>query len=133
MLFNSLDFGVFLVLGWLVYRALERKAPWQLLWLLSISAFFYGCWKPWYLILVALSTLLSYTVGLLLDRTDDPRRRKTLLVIGVTGDLLLLATFKYGNFLLENVAEVVHLAHIAAKIPRLPTELPVGISFYTFH
>ena len=133
MLFNSLDFGVFLVVGWLVYRLLERRATPQLFWLLSISAFFYGCWKPWYLILVALSTLLSYVVGIFLDRTDDPRRRKTLLVIGVAGDLLLLATFKYGNFLLDNVAEVLQLAHVAARIPRLPTELPVGISFYTFH
>jgi D-alanyl-lipoteichoic acid acyltransferase DltB (MBOAT superfamily) len=133
MLFNSLDFGVFLVLGWLVYRLLERRAPWQLLWLLSISAFFYGCWKPWYLVLVAVSTLLSYVVGILLDRTDDERRRKALLIVGVVGDLLLLATFKYGNFAVSNVNELLSLAGAGAKLPALPTELPVGISFYTFH
>ena len=124
MLFNSLEFGVFLFVGWLIYRALERRAAPQLFWLLSISAFFYGCWKPWYLILVALSTLLSYVVGVFLDRTDDPRRRKTLLVVGVAGDLLLLATFKYGNFVLDNVGELVALAGGSVEDSAAPDRAP---------
>ena len=127
MLFNSFAFPVFLAVGWAVYRLLHTRRLPRLLWLVLISAFFYGCWKPWYLLLIAISTLHSYHAGWRIDRTDDPTVRKRWLILGIAGDLLLLGIFKYGNFSLETVE-----ALTGAPMPRIPAELPVGISFYTF-
>ncbi len=132
MLFNTFDFVVFLTVSFAVYRLAHRWRWPRLLWLLAISAFFYGCWKPWYLVLIALSTLNSYGFGLLIDRARSQSRRKLFMILSVSGDLLLLGVFKYGNFLLANIEGLAGLAWADLALPRLPTELPVGISFYTF-
>jgi alginate O-acetyltransferase complex protein AlgI len=132
VLFNSFDFGVFLVVGFGIYQLLQRwRWPW-LLWLLLISAFFYGCWKPWYLLLIAISTINSFSFGLLIDRARRDSLRRLLLALTVGGDLALLGVFKYGNFVLENLEALAALAGHPMKLGAVPAELPVGISFYTF-
>jgi len=132
VLFNSLDFALFLALAWGVWRVLHRWRLPRLGWLLLVSAFFYGCWRPWYLILVAISIGMQYAVGRGLARTDHPGHRRALLIAGVTGDLTLLGIFKYGNFLLVSAEAALAAAGAATPLPRVSTELPVGISFYTF-
>jgi D-alanyl-lipoteichoic acid acyltransferase DltB (MBOAT superfamily) len=132
VLFNRLDFAVFLVGTWLVWRGIHRHRLARLWWLLVASAFFYGCWRPWYLLLVAVSIGLQYGVGRLLVATGDPVRRRWLCAAGVAGDLSLLAVFKYGNFLAESIEGVAAWAGLHLSVPRVPAELPVGISFYTF-
>ncbi len=129
MLFNSFEFPVFLAVTWVVYAAIQRFRWPRLAWLLLISAFFYGAWHPWYLVLILLSTLNSYAFGGWISRSDSDRARKVLLTASVSGDLLLLGVFKYGNFVMESV-EVISGSTL--QLPRLTTELPVGISFYTF-
>ena len=133
MNFNSFDFVVFLAGTWVVYRAVYGWRGPRMGWLLAASAFFYGFWEPWYLLLVAASILLQYVVGGRLAASEDPRRRKRLLVFGIVGDLSLLGVFKYGNFTLESVEAGLALAGVHAALPRVPTDLPIGISFYTFH
>jgi len=127
MLFNSLAFPVFLAVGWSIWRLLNTRRWPSFIWLLLISAFFYGCWRPWYLILIAASTLHSFSVGRMLDGNEDPASRRRWLIWGVSGDLGLLAVFKYGNFFLHSL-EAIGIG----GMPRVPAELPVGISFYTF-
>ncbi len=132
MLFNSFAFPVFLVVAFLVYRLIHRwRWPW-LAWMLLVSAFFYGCWKPWYLVLIAISTLNSYFFGIAIDKGRSPRRRRLLLVATVSIDLALLGVFKYGNFFLASAELAAAAAGWTLQLPRLTTELPVGISFYTF-
>ncbi len=131
VLFNTFEFVVFLVVAWTVFRLLQRWRWPRLIWLLLISYFFYGCWKPWYLALIALSTINSYGFGLLIHEAEG-RRRKLLMILSITGDLLLLGVFKYGNFMVGNAEALLGVAGVGSSLPRLPTELPVGISFYTF-
>ncbi|MFT5682574.1 MAG: alginate O-acetyltransferase complex protein AlgI [Myxococcota bacterium] len=132
MLFNSFDFGIFLAVGFGIYHLLQRwRWPW-LLWLLLISAFFYGCWKPWYLILIAISTVNSFTFGLLIERSKTVGLRKLLLALTVGFDLTLLGVFKYGNFFLDNVEAAAAMVGYPVQLGAVPAELPVGISFYTF-
>jgi alginate O-acetyltransferase complex protein AlgI len=131
VLFNTFEFVVFLLVAWSVYRLLQRWRMPRLLWLLVISYFFYGCWKPWYLLLIAASTLNSYLFGFLIDQAEG-RRRKLWMALSVTADLLLLGVFKYGNFLLGNLEWALMAGLELGPLPRLPTALPVGISFYTF-
>ena len=127
MLFNSFEFPIFLAVAWPIYRLLHTRRLPRLIWLLLISAFFYGCWRPWYLVLIAASTVHSYHAGWRIDRSEDPAVRRRWLILGIAGDLLLLGVFKYGNFLLETAE-----ALTGAALPRIPVALPVGISFYTF-
>ena len=127
MLFNSLQFVLFLALTLVGYRLVERwRTPRHLL-LLSASYLFYASWDPRYLVLILASTLLDYNVGRALARTEDQRARKALLWTSIVGNLSLLGVFKYGNFVLENLE-----AALGLPMPRVPAELPVGISFYTF-
>ena len=103
MLFNSFAFPIFLAVAWTVYRLLHRqRLPW-VLWLLLCSAFFYGCWRPWYLLLIFASTLNSYVAGALIDRTQAVSARKRWLWLSIAIDLGLLGIFKYGNFAIENL------------------------------
>ncbi len=134
MLFNSFDFVVFLAITWPIYRAIQKRRLPRLLWLLAISAFFYGCWKPWYLTLIAASTIIQYWVGARIHAARTERSRTRWLVGGIASDVAMLSTFKYGNFILENVAGVIGMVGLGAsgELPTLPTALPVGISFYTF-
>lgn len=132
MLFNSFAFPIFLAVAWMVYRLLHRrKLPW-VIWLLLCSAFFYGCWRPWYLILIFASTINSYVAGALIDRSSDQRNRKTLLWLSISIDVGLLGIFKYGNFVLENIEAAATGLGVPLTLGTVPAELPVGISFYTF-
>jgi D-alanyl-lipoteichoic acid acyltransferase DltB (MBOAT superfamily) len=135
MLFNSFEFAVFLPIAFVGFHLLRRLTqrrplPWQL-WLILVSCFFYGCWKPWYLILIAISTVSSYAFGLAIHPAEGTRRRR-LMWASIAVDLALLGTFKYGNFLLANLEAAARLSGTELGLPHLPTELPVGISFYTF-
>lgn len=132
MYFNSLDFPVFLALTWLVWRLVHVWRLPRLLWLLLASAFFYGCWQPWYLLLVGLSIGLQYVAGLGISRSETQGARRAWMWFGVGGDLALLGVFKYGNFFLGSIEGAAKLAGLALDLPRIEAELPVGISFYTF-
>ena len=134
MLFNSFDFAVFLAVAWPIYRLIQRHRLPRLVWLLAISAFFYGCWKPWYLTLIAASTVVQFIVGARIHAAKTDRARTRWLVGGILSDVAMLSTFKYGNFIIETVDGLLGLVGmgVVGELPTLPTALPVGISFYTF-
>ena len=54
------------------------------------------------------------------------------MIFGIVVNLMILAIFKYGNFMLESVDTLLRRLHIASFDTRLNLLLPVGISFYTF-
>ena len=132
MLFNSFDFALFLAAVWPVYRLLHQRRLPRLLWILAISAFFYGCWKPWYLILIFASTAMQFFVGARIHAAATETGRTRWLWTGIIGDLCLLGVFKYGNFFLGNLEALAAAAGQPLSLPPVPAELPVGISFYTF-
>ena len=90
MLFNSFDFAVFLAAVWPVYRLLQGKRLPRLLWILAISAVFYGCWKPWYLILIFASTAMQFFVGGRIHKAKTDKGRTQWLWAGIVGDLCML-------------------------------------------
>ncbi|HJN77061.1 MAG TPA: MBOAT family O-acyltransferase [Myxococcota bacterium] len=132
MLFNTFEFGVFLVVVYAVYAAIERW-KWPLwIWLLFVSALFYASWQPWYLFLIAISTLNSFVFGWLIGNSDKESTRKKLLALTVSLDLGLLGVFKYGDFLLASTEMALSAGGVDTRLGRIGTVLPVGISFYTF-
>ncbi len=129
MLFNSGNFAVFLVVVLLVDMVVRRKLKLRYAFLLAASYFFYGCWNAKYLVLIIFSTLLDYVIGGLIHNEDRPGRRKLYLFFSVSGNLGVLALFKYGNFFIDNITAAFPFL---GDIPHLDVLLPVGISFYTF-
>ncbi|MFH1465465.1 MAG: MBOAT family O-acyltransferase [Pseudomonadota bacterium] len=129
MSFVQPAFLLFLPLVLVVYWGLGRRR-WQNAWLLCTSAVFYGWVHPWFLGLLAFSTLLDFGVGLGMARW--PARRRALLALSLAGNLGMLAAFKYWNFFLENVGAALGALGLHPGLPVLQVLLPVGISFYTF-
>ncbi len=134
MLFNSFVFlFAFLPVCYLVFWSL-RTASSRYVWLTISGYVFYGYWNPWFCLLMAFSTLVSYLAGLgFLRWSSDERKRRLCLVIPITIDLALLAFFKYANFGVDTARHVVQFLGSDVALPHLNIILPVGISFYTFH
>jgi len=130
MLFNSLQFVPFFVVVYLVYLALQRRG--QNRWLLVASYVFYGAWNWAFLSLIALSTVIDYSLALAMARTDDQPRRKRLLICSLISNLGILAFFKYANFFAASFAELMGGFGVEVQPWVLDVVLPVGISFYTF-
>lgn len=126
MLFSSFSFVFnFLPAVLLAFAAARRHSPRAgILVLLVASLFFYGAWRPIYLILFLASVGMNFSFGLLMV---DPRRRRRIGMIGVAINLAALCYFKYTNFLLDNVS-----ALTGAPLPFANIILPLGISFFTF-
>lgn len=130
MLFNSFQFLVFFPAVTLVYFIIPRKA--RYLWLLLASYIFYMCWNVKYVVLLAASTLITWTCGQLVDSFRKPTLRKLIMAGGILSNLFILFFFKYFDFFLDNINALLDILHIAAVDNPFHYLLPVGISFYTF-
>lgn len=130
MLFNTLEFVLFLPVAIIGYFLLPYKFRW--IFLLAASYYFYMCWKPEYIILIVLSTLIDYFCGLKMGQLPDKRKRRPYLLLSLVTNLGLLMGFKYFNFFSESAEQFIHLFDASVQLPLIDFLLPVGISFYTF-
>jgi len=130
MLFNTIDFAIFLPVVVICYYLIPHKYRWILL--LSASYFFYMSWRVEYVGLIILSTLVDYISGIRMAKLPDRRSRLPWLILSLVTNLGLLFTFKYFNFATENLNLLFHRVGLSAQIPMSHLLLPVGISFYTF-
>ena len=138
MLFNSLTFLIFLPVVFCLYWFVFRGKKWQNLLMLVCSYFFYGYWNWRFLILIFISSLLAFSMGLLdaWSRQNSNRKifwsPKCSLWTSIIGNLGILLAFKYYNFFYVQFSELLHLANISLPPSAIKLLLPVGISFYTF-
>lgn len=133
MLFNSFEFAVFLPLVFILYWFIfNRNLKVQNLLLLIVSYIFYGWWDWRFLSLLIFSTIVDYTIGILLSREENQNIRKLLLWFSITVNLGLLCVFKYYNWFIESLYEVVPGLNVGLGFNTLNIILPIGISFYTF-
>ena len=138
MLFNSLQFLIFLPVVTLIYFVLPKKI--RYLWLLVSSYYFYMCWNAKYALLLLFSTVVTYLSGLGIQRIGNAgwEEKKTVFwkkacVFGsVFINLAVLAFFKYFNFGMESLNKLFGLMHIEFNAPTFDIVLPVGISFFIF-
>lgn len=133
MLFNSIDFAIFLpivfVLYWFVF---PKKLKLQNLLIVIASYIFYGWWDWRFLSLIAFSTLVDYSVGVVLAKEENDQKRKILLWLSIIVNLGFLGFFKYYNFFLDNFISAFSFFGQEINVNSLNIILPVGISFYTF-
>tara|TARA_B100001250_G_scaffold87804_1_gene72615 strand:- start:1792 stop:3240 length:1449 start_codon:yes stop_codon:yes gene_type:complete len=133
MLFNSIDFAIFLPIVFILYWFVAKNSiRIQNLLIIIASYTFYGWWDWRFLSLILLSTIVDYTVGVNLKSETQSFKRKLLLSTSIVVNLGLLAVFKYYNFFLENFANAFSLVGLEINTNTLNIILPVGISFYTF-
>ncbi len=103
MLFNSLDFAIFLPIVFVLYWFVFNKNLKQQNILVAVASYlFYGWWDWLFLTLILFSTLVDYIVGVSLDKEQNLNKRKILLWISILVNLGFLGFFKYYNFFLDN-------------------------------
>jgi alginate O-acetyltransferase complex protein AlgI len=133
MLFNSIDFAIFLPVVFILYWFVAQKnLKIQNALIIFTSYVFYGWWDWRFLSLILFSTIVDYTVGQKLKTEEKDLKRKALLWTSIVVNLSFLAFFKYYNFFLENFISAFSLFGMPIKANTLNIILPVGISFYTF-
>jgi len=130
MLFNTIDFAIFLPIVVISYYLIPHKYRWVLL--LAASYYFYMSWKVEYVILIFASTLVDYFSGIKMGKLADRRSRLPWLILSLCVNLGLLFFFKYFNFATENLNLLFQKVGLSREIPMMKLLLPVGISFYTF-
>ena len=129
MVFNSdiflfAFFPVVFTLFWM-FKTKEQRYV-----LLALAGYvFYGYWNWRFCFLLLFSSLISFFVGIAIDRSETREAAKRWVVVAVTTDLVLLGFFKYYNFFADNIRAI----SPAIPLPPLRIILPIGISFYTFH
>lgn len=134
MLFNSLEYLIFLPLVVIIYWWLNKRAIiYQNTFLLLMSYLFYGMWNWKFLFLLIFSTLLDYFSAIQIERSSTKAKKKFWLVLSVSINLGFLGLFKYFNFFAEIVSDLANLFGQNSAFVKLDFLLPVGISFYTFH
>ena len=134
MLFNTINFAIFLPIVFLLYWFVaNKKLNTQNILLLVASYFFYACWDVRFLFLLIFSTLLDYFTGLKMSDTTSESRKKFWFWLSITVNLGFLGVFKYYNFFASSFADGLELLGVHVNIWTLNIILPVGISFYTFH
>ncbi len=129
MLFNSLQFLVFLFIVTIAYYTLPHRFRWILLFI--ASAYFYMAFIPEYIIILIFIAGLDYALSLLLERLEGPQRNAAFAA-GVIINLGILFSFKYYDFINDNISFLFHLSGFHYSYKKMTLALPLGISFHTF-
>jgi alginate O-acetyltransferase complex protein AlgI len=130
MLFNSLQFLVFFLVITLSYYQLKNLRARSLL-LLIASCYFYMSFVPKYILILGATIVIDYFAGIQIARSHG-RSRKIWLILSIISNVGILVYFKYFNFLLDNLASVIHVFDPGRSLPFLEILLPIGLSFHTF-
>ena len=134
MLFNSLNFALFLpVVFFLYWFATKGDAKRQNVLLLLASYFFYASWDWRFLFLLIFSTFLDYSTAIKMYNSESKNWKRFWFWLSICVNLGFLGFFKYYNFFVESFAHGLSDLGMKANFWTLQVILPVGISFYTFH
>ncbi len=131
MLFYTQQFLVFFAAVFALYWA----SPWPRarVWLLVVASFyFYVSWNAWLAALIGASAIVDYILGRQIEASVSQTVRKFLLTASIVWNLGQLAYFKYANFFVDSLAQLLSAAGLHPSLPTLSIILPIGISFYTF-
>ncbi|WP_299100186.1 MBOAT family O-acyltransferase [uncultured Winogradskyella sp.] len=132
MLFNSLEYLIFLPIVFIIYWLLKNSYKKQNILLLISSYVFYGWWDYRFLSLIIFSSFLDYFVGQKIEEAIGNKNKKRWLLVSLCSNLGLLAVFKYYNFFADSFSSTMSSIGWEVNDLTLNIILPVGISFYTF-
>ena len=131
MVFNSIVFALFILLFFPMYWLLKGRAR---MWVCLIASYiFYGWWDWRFLSIVAFTTVLDYSLGILIENAEnDAVKKKRLVFLSVLANLGFLGFFKYFNFFADSFVKGMASFGMQPNWHTLHIILPIGISFYTF-
>ena len=129
MVFNSFQFLVFFGIVTSAYFLMAHKYRWLLL--LLASCYFYMAFVPIYLGILALTIVIDFFAGILLEQHEG-RTKKWILTLSIVANVGVLAVFKYYQFIFNNISWFAHLLDIPVQVPVVSLLLPIGLSFHTF-
>jgi alginate O-acetyltransferase complex protein AlgI len=133
VLFNSVEFLLFLPVVFILYWFVFNKSlRWQNVLILIASYFFYGWWSWKFMVLLAISTFLDYLYGFGVA-AKNRKKARLFLWLSVINNLGILGVFKYYNFFALQFQQGMALLGLHANVVLLQVAIPIGISFYTFH
>ena len=133
MLFNSLEFFIFLPIVFVLYWFVCGKSlKLQNLLIVFASYVFYGWWDWRFLSLIIFSSFIDYGIGVLLSKENRVQKRKILLWTSICVNIGFLGFFKYYNFFVDSFVASFSFFGSEISANTLNIILPVGISFYTF-
>ncbi len=132
MLFNSIEYLLFLPLVFGLYWLLNNKVLLQNIFLLAASYFFYGFWDYRFLSLIIISSLTDYLIGLKIHASKKKDTRTFFLLLSLLVNLGIFFYFKYCDFFIESFIQLTAYFDYYPSVNTLSIVLPVGISFYTF-
>ncbi len=133
MLFNSIDFAIFIPIVFILYWFVTNKNLKLQNFLIVVASYvFYGWWDWRFLSLIFFSTVVDYTIGRRLLTEKHQAKRKALLWTSICVNIGFLGLFKYYNFFLDNFISTFSFFGAEIQASSLNIILPVGISFYTF-
>jgi len=133
MLFNSIDFGIFFPIVFLLYWLLfSKNKQARNIFLITVSYIFYGWWDWRFLSLIVISSFIDFYVGKRIYAEENGFKRKKLLWLSLFVNLGFLGFFKYYNFFVDSFISSFSLFGFSMSPSSLNIILPVGISFYTF-
>lgn len=134
MVFNSVDFLIFFCVVFALYFFVPNRFKW--LFLLGASYFFYGSFRPEYLILIIVPTVIVYFISLKISRIkptpESHSRRKWLLIAGLASALAALLVFRYTDFAGSSLFSLVGLFVRDLTYHPVDFIFPIGLSFYSF-
>jgi alginate O-acetyltransferase complex protein AlgI len=134
MLFNSINYAIFLPVVFIIYWFITYKKPeFQNTVLFFASYFFYASWDWRFLFLLMFSTLLGYSTGQKIKEAKTQQTKKIWLWSSIVLNLGFLGIFKYYNFFIESISKAICNFGFNVNPYTISLILPVGISFYTFH
>ena len=130
MVFNSIEFLIFLPIVVLLFYLLPQKARWLML--LVASCVFYMWFVPKYILILLVTIIIDYSAGILMEKhVDEPKKKKAFLVISVVSTLLVLFIFKYLGFINDNFVWLCQKLGLDVRTS-VNIILPIGLSFHTF-
>lgn len=129
MLFNSFKFLLFFPIVTVLYFLLPHKYRWLLL--VIASCIFYMDFMPVYILIIFFTICIDYVAGILIENAEGKRRR-ALLMLSIFVNVGILCVFKYYNFFIENIQQLLNWGSFSAHLPTLKILLPIGLSFHTF-
>lgn len=133
MLFNSMNYLLFFPILFCIYFLIPHR--FRYVWLLAASYFFYMSWNAVYALLMLTSTLITYLSGIFIQKFHDKNNRRAMKICVACSfvlNLSILIFFKYSNFIVNNLNDLLVLFGQQQKMSNFDILLPVGISFYTF-
>lgn len=132
MLFPTVDFGLFFTLVFAVSWFLIKLPASRKHFLLIASYVFYGWWDWRFCGLLALNAVINYSAALFVSNAENERGRKIWVGVAVVLNLAILAIFKYLNWFMQSLSDILIAIGLERDVPLFDLILPVGISFFTF-